>query len=84
MVGHGNKPGILAGWSGFIALSLLLPAQAQVNLTSGTMTPAVGPYDQTCLRGAVVEGTDTIASPFGLSARRSREVLSYEQSMFPS
>ncbi len=67
MVSHGNKAGILAAWSGFIALSLLLPAQAQVNLTSGTVTPAVGPYDQFYLPGAVVEGTDTIGSPFGFS-----------------
>src|SRR5512137_1112768 len=57
----------LAAWSGLVVFSLLLPAQAQVNLTGGTMTPAVGPYDQSYLPGAVVEGTDTIGSPFGYS-----------------
>lgn len=63
---------ILAGWSGFMVFSLLLPAQAQLNLTSGTMTPAVGPYDQSYLPGAVVEGTDTMGSPFGYSGNNDQ------------
>lgn len=62
----------MAAWSGLVVFSLLLPAQAQVNLTSGTMPPAVGPYDQFYLPGAVVEGTDTIGSPFGSSGNNDQ------------
>lgn len=63
---------ILAAWSGLVVFGLLLPVQAQVNLTSGTITPAVGPYDQFYLPGAVVEGTDTIGSPFGSSGNNDQ------------
>ncbi len=66
------KGGIQAVWSGLIVLSSLLSAQAQVNLNSGTMTPALGPYDQSYLPGAVVEGTDTIGSPFGSSGNNDQ------------
>ena len=63
---------ILAAWPGLLVFGLLLPVQAQINLTSGTMTPAVGPYDQAYLPGAVVEGTDTIGSPFGSSGNNDQ------------
>ena len=53
-------------------LGLLLPAQAQLNLTGGTIAPAVGPYDQSYLPGAVVEGADTIGSPFGSSGNNDQ------------
>ena len=72
MVIHGNRTGILASTSGLMVLCLLLPAQAQVNLTGGTITPSVGPYDQSYLPGAVVEGTDTIGSPFGYSGNNDQ------------
>ena len=55
-----------------LLFSLLLTAQAQVNMTSGTMAPAVGPYDQSYLPGAVVEGTDTIGSPFASSGNNDQ------------
>lgn len=71
MVNNGNWFGILAAWSVLLVLSLL-PAQAQVNLNSGATTPTVGPYDQSYLPGAVVEGTDTIGSPFGSSGNNDQ------------
>jgi glucuronoarabinoxylan endo-1,4-beta-xylanase len=58
--------------STLMMFSLLLQAQAQVKMTSGTMAPALGPYDQSYLPGAVVEGTDTIGSPFGSSGNNDQ------------
>ena len=40
---------------------------AQVNMTSTLTPPSVGYYDQSYLPGVVVEGTDTIGSPFTTS-----------------
>jgi glucuronoarabinoxylan endo-1,4-beta-xylanase len=48
------------------------PVHAQLNVTGGTITPAVGPYDQSYFPGAVVEGTDTIGSPFGASGNNDQ------------
>ena len=56
----------------FLLFSLLWTAQAQVNMTSGTMAPAVGPYGQSYLPGSVVEGTDTIGSPFASSGNNDQ------------
>ena len=48
-----------------LGLSLLgTVTQAQINMTSATTPPSVGYYDQSYLPGVVVEGTDTIDSPF--------------------
>src|ERR1035437_6359058 len=48
-----------------LGLSLLgTVTQAQLNFSSSLTQPFVGYYDQSYLPGPVVEGTDTMGSPF--------------------
>ncbi len=62
----------IAVCSGLAFLSMVMPVHAQLNMTGGTIRPGVGPYDQSYLPGAVVEGTDTMGSPFGYSGNNDQ------------